>query len=182
METTLEQIKAAIVRRDIKVARELLIEELRSNPSAEAYYLGAQVSLNDIQKREFLEKAVALDPFHARAYQELNGLRVESGLQVAGATYASGGRRFVAYVIDNFLVSVCSRFLFSCAPNYSPSLRRVTTRKICCLLRDTVPNPRASQVYFCFRDLNARGEGPVPLLFAEARVHLPGVCEGCKRK
>jgi hypothetical protein len=77
---------------------------------------------------------------------------------------------------------VCSRFLFSCAPNYSPSLRRVTTRKICCLLRDTVPNPRASQVYFCFRDLNARGEGPVPLLFAEARVHLPGVCEGCKRK
>jgi uncharacterized RDD family membrane protein YckC len=113
METSLEQIKEAIVQGDIERARELLREELRSNPSAEAYYLGAQIALNDAQKREFLEKAVALDPFHARAYQQLNALREGSALQLAGATYAGGGRRLIAYWIDTFLLNVCTRLLLT---------------------------------------------------------------------
>jgi hypothetical protein len=69
MTDRLTRIREAIDTFDIELARELLREELKSYPSAEAYYLAAQVALNDNQKKSFLEKAIELDPFHAAAHQ-----------------------------------------------------------------------------------------------------------------
>ncbi len=112
METSLEQIRQAIDQGDTERARQLLRDELRSNPSAEAYYLGAQVALNDAQKREFLEKAVALDPFHANAYTELVALKRSPVLMVSQGDLAPISVRLTAYVIDAFILSVASQTIF----------------------------------------------------------------------
>jgi len=49
---------------------------------AETYYLASQVALNDDQKRDFLQKAVDKDPFHATAYSALQQLK---GLPISAA-------------------------------------------------------------------------------------------------
>lgn len=64
------QIKHALDRGDIDRARGLVRDALRANPTAETYYLAAQVALSPEQKRDFLSQALALDPFHTAAYAE----------------------------------------------------------------------------------------------------------------
>ncbi len=64
------QIKEAIDSFDMSHARELLRDAMKE-ANAETYYLASLVALDDDQKREFLEKAVALDPFHEKARQSL---------------------------------------------------------------------------------------------------------------
>jgi uncharacterized RDD family membrane protein YckC len=68
MATVLEQVENAINRGDAEQARELLRDELLSNPTAEAYYLASLVAFDEEQQREFLEKALAIYPFHKKAY------------------------------------------------------------------------------------------------------------------
>ncbi|MCL4253586.1 MAG: hypothetical protein KJ043_07395 [Anaerolineae bacterium] len=58
------QIRAKIDSFDLDGARQLLRQAL-NEADAETYYLASQVALNDNQKRDFLQKAVQLDPFHA---------------------------------------------------------------------------------------------------------------------
>jgi hypothetical protein len=60
------QIKAAIDSFDTSHARELLRDAMKE-ADAETFYLASRVALDDDQKQEFLEKAVALDPFHEKA-------------------------------------------------------------------------------------------------------------------
>lgn len=69
------QIKAAIDNFDVQQARDLLREAFKHEPDAETYYLAAQVAINPEQQQSFLEKAVALDPFHAAADANLAQLR-----------------------------------------------------------------------------------------------------------
>ncbi|MFV9507784.1 MAG: hypothetical protein AB4911_24815 [Oscillochloridaceae bacterium umkhey_bin13] len=69
------QIKTAIDTFNVPQARELLREALQHEPDAETYYLAAQVAINPEQQQSFLEKAVALDPFHAAAQTALAQLR-----------------------------------------------------------------------------------------------------------
>jgi hypothetical protein len=67
------EIKQAIDGFDVDKARQLLKDAMK-NGDAETYYLAARVALDEKQKREFLEKAVELDPFHQNAREELQGL------------------------------------------------------------------------------------------------------------
>ncbi|MFV9507786.1 MAG: hypothetical protein AB4911_24825, partial [Oscillochloridaceae bacterium umkhey_bin13] len=73
------QIKAAIEAHDVDQARALLREALQLEPDAETYYLAAQVALTVEQQQSFLEKAIALDPFHAAADAALRQLRTAPG-------------------------------------------------------------------------------------------------------
>ncbi len=88
MATVLEQIEQAIKRGDAEQARELLRDELLSNPTAEAYYLASLVAFDEEQQREFLEKALAIYPFHKKAYSLLRNINfkrskaAESGVEV----------------------------------------------------------------------------------------------------
>lgn len=67
MTDRLSDIRAAIDGFDVERARALLRDELREDPSAEAYYLASQVALNDDQRKKFLQESLTLDPFHEKA-------------------------------------------------------------------------------------------------------------------
>jgi len=75
MTPELTEIKNALDTLDLQRARELLREVLKTNPTADAYQLAALAALNEMQKREFLQKAIALDPFHVEANAELDNLQ-----------------------------------------------------------------------------------------------------------
>ncbi len=55
-------------------ARELL-RELLKTPDAETYYVAAQVAVTEQQKRDFLQKAIDLDPFHTKAHKALEAAK-----------------------------------------------------------------------------------------------------------
>jgi hypothetical protein len=82
MSDQLNEIQAAINVFDIEHARELLREALKT-PTAETYFLAAQVAINDFQKKQFLEKTLELDPFFEAADRELRQLQNLSSPQVA---------------------------------------------------------------------------------------------------
>ena len=70
MNDHIQQIRDAINAFDVTQARTLLRDALK-NPDAEIFYLASMVALNDTQKRDYLQKAVAEDPFHEAAHHEL---------------------------------------------------------------------------------------------------------------
>lgn len=71
---TLTQIKTAIGTGDTNTARHLLRDQLKQEPNADLYYYASQVALDNEQKVEFLEKAIALDPFHTEAQAQFKAL------------------------------------------------------------------------------------------------------------
>ena len=71
----LDEIRRALDEFDVDRARALIRDQLKSNPSADLYYYASQVALSEEQKREFLQKAIDLDPFHAEADAALGDLR-----------------------------------------------------------------------------------------------------------
>lgn len=75
MSDLLQDIRLAIDGFEIARARDLLREALKS-PTAETYYLAAQVALDEEQKGRFLEQAVALDPFHEKAVTALGQRKI----------------------------------------------------------------------------------------------------------
>lgn len=64
---TLEPIIAAIRTGETRRARDLLRDELRNRPSADAWYLAARVASTPEQSMEFCRRAIDLDPFHEGA-------------------------------------------------------------------------------------------------------------------
>ena len=54
-------------------ARELIREAIK-DANADTYYLASKVALDDNQRKQFLQKALDLDPFHEVAYRELQAL------------------------------------------------------------------------------------------------------------
>ncbi len=128
MQTLQAEIRAAIAANDLERARELLRQALREAPDAETYYLASQVALSEAQKREFLDKALALDPFHERARLALERLKLLSQVAVTpsepfhavsapiyqmkpkenigGYPLAGVGERFLAALIDSAVLFV----------------------------------------------------------------------------
>lgn len=72
----MQQIYEALQESDFERARELLKVALQ-NPTPEIYYCAAQAALNKQQKKSFLEKALALDPFYTPAAESLGKFREE---------------------------------------------------------------------------------------------------------
>ena len=137
MSDTLDEIRKAIGNFDTERARNLIRDELQSNPSAELYYLASQVALNDDQKQGFLQKALDLDPLHVKAdaaLKKLNRYRGEDSEAYSGGysseslfddgeekpkrDVASGGMqqyeladtgtRFIALIIDYIITFIIS--------------------------------------------------------------------------
>gem|GEM_PF-6118898 len=67
-------VKNAINRGDKKQALKLLKETLTKNPSAEAWYLAAQLSNDDTKKKQYLQRALKLDKRHVKSLNMLNDL------------------------------------------------------------------------------------------------------------
>ncbi len=66
------EIKESIAINDVSKARKLISVALKNQPDADIYYLASQVALDDNQKKEFLNKALELDPFHEEANNDLS--------------------------------------------------------------------------------------------------------------
>jgi hypothetical protein len=77
MSDTLQEIRDAINNFDVDHARELLRDAMKS-PNAETYYLASMVAFDENQKKNFLEKALEIDPFHEEAYRALNGAQTQA--------------------------------------------------------------------------------------------------------
>ncbi len=122
MATVIEQAEQAIKQGNRKQARELLHEELASNPTAEAYYLASLVALDADQQRDFLEKALAIYPFHKKASLLMKRIETDPARAAARPAespsalvlpLASISKRFVAIAIDSILVAVTALSVFS---------------------------------------------------------------------
>lgn len=109
MATVLEQVENAINRGEAEQARELLRDELLSNPTAEAYYLASLVAFDEEQQRKFLENALAIYPFHKKAYVQLETLKTGIVRSAESFPYASISTRFVASLIDGFLLMLAAQ-------------------------------------------------------------------------
>lgn len=78
------EIKAAIDSFDLSRARELLREAM-SEANADTFYLASRAALDDEQRTEFLERAVALDPFHEAAHAALRQMKATQSAPAAPA-------------------------------------------------------------------------------------------------
>jgi tetratricopeptide (TPR) repeat protein len=99
MLTLNERIAQAISNGETSLARELLREAIKE-PTAETYYLASQVAIDSAQSREFLEKAVELDPFHEKAVTKLRGSAHSPSSTITKS--ASG------FSIGNLVIVVCT--------------------------------------------------------------------------
>lgn len=75
MNDGLDEIRNIIQNGDSERARQMLRVKLMSNPTAEVYYLASQVARNEEQRRDFIDKALALDPFHEGASEAMSKLK-----------------------------------------------------------------------------------------------------------
>lgn len=69
------RIRQAIDSFDIELARVLLREALK-NPTAEVYYYAYEVAISDRQRRDFLSKALELDPGYPPAVDAMRKMQV----------------------------------------------------------------------------------------------------------
>jgi hypothetical protein len=63
----IKQIELALQRGDKATARELLPDVLKSNPTADLYYMAARVATSREQATKFLQQAIKIDPYHDKA-------------------------------------------------------------------------------------------------------------------
>ena len=128
MKDKLAEIQAAIDRFQMDEARALAERELVENPSAEAYYLASQAALSHGQRVELLEKALALDPEHAAAAQELADMqppdltKTETSEEAAAPEIKLAGltRRFVALIIDAFVIAIVTVAIMAAGDGFAP--------------------------------------------------------------
>lgn len=125
MQSLHAEIRSAIAVNDLDRARDLLRQALQNSPDAETYYLASQVALSDEQKREFLRKALELDPFHKEANYAMERLKLLSRAPLepissfseptaplykakpeSGVMYVGFGVRFVAMFIDSIVLFI----------------------------------------------------------------------------
>jgi uncharacterized RDD family membrane protein YckC len=125
MQSLHTEIRRAIAVNNLDRARDLLRQALQNNPNAETYYLASQVALSDEQKREFLRKALELDPFHKEANYAMERLKLLSRAPLepigsfsepaapvykakpeSGVMYAGFGVRFFAMLIDGIVLFI----------------------------------------------------------------------------
>lgn len=120
MSDRLAAIQQALDRFQRDEARALLKEELKENPSADAYYLAAQAARTEGDRVEHLRRALELDPDHQPAAAELGAPLADERLKPAPTVepvelpatpetelrLASIGKRWLAIIIDGFIVAV----------------------------------------------------------------------------
>lgn len=117
-------------------ARALVKEELKENPSAAVYHLAAQAARTEGDRVAYLRKALELDPGYQAAVDELAGVmppmdkvkgkvKTDVETEIANAAepdasapveapdlrLASIGKRWLAIIIDGFIVGVATVFL-----------------------------------------------------------------------
>ncbi|MCY4464105.1 MAG: RDD family protein [Chloroflexi bacterium] len=127
MADRLAAIQRALDEFRMDEARALAAEELAEKPSAAAYYLASLASRNHGQRVEFLQKALQLDPDHARASEELRDMQPpddrasvqaaskEPTLQLAGLT-----RRFAALLFDATIISAMTMLVLLANDSFAP--------------------------------------------------------------
>ena len=120
MSDRLAAIQQALDRFQRDEARALLKEELKENPSADAYYLAAQAARTEGDRVKHLRRALDLDPDHQPAAAELGAPLADEKPKpaptvapvegpptpTAESRLASLVRRWLAIVIDGFIVAV----------------------------------------------------------------------------
>ncbi len=130
MTDRLAEIQQALDRFQRDEARALLKEELKESPSAEAYFLAAQAARSQGGRVDYLRKALDIDPEYKPAADELAEIsragKVKAPPKVdaveaptvepiapprplqADIRLASIGKRWLAIVIDGFLVAIAT--------------------------------------------------------------------------
>ena len=125
MTDRLAEIQQALDHFQRDEARALLKEELKESPSAAAYFLAAQAARTEGDRVSYLRKALELDPDYQPAIAELGEPtpkeKAEPALQVEPdeapvapqpeIRLASIGKRWLAIVIDGFLVAIATVLL-----------------------------------------------------------------------
>lgn len=125
MTDRLAEIQQALDRFQRDEARALLQDELKESPSAAAYFLAAQAARTEGDRVSYLRKALELDPDYQPALAELGESlpteKPEPALTVEPAEapsapepeirLASIGKRWLAIVIDGFIVAIATVLL-----------------------------------------------------------------------
>ena len=125
MTDRLAEIQQALDRFQRDEARALLNEELKESPSAAAYFLAAQAARTEGDRVRYLRKALELDPNYQPAIAELGeptpkpnpepALKVEPAEAPTAPQpeirLASIGKRWLAIVIDGFVVAIATVLL-----------------------------------------------------------------------
>ena len=120
MSDRLAAIQQALDRFQRDEARALLKEELKEHPSADAYYLAAQAARTEGDRVKHLRQALELDPDHRPAAAELAAPLADLKPKPAPTVepvelpptpktelrLASIGKRWLAIIIDGFIVAV----------------------------------------------------------------------------
>lgn len=136
MEDAFTHIRQLIAQGEDTQARDLLRAEIRRNPSAEAYFLAAQVAYNDEQRLLFLESALELDPTHPGAREALahtapvppptphpatpfDPFAFPARKPAAPTTTEHGkladlSSRFVAFLIDTIILAIIGGVMGAC--------------------------------------------------------------------
>lgn len=127
MADKLAAIQRALDEFRMDEARALASEELAEKPSATAYYLASLAARTHGQRVELLQKALELDPDHARAKEELRDMQPpaagtpahveanETTPQLAGLT-----RRFTALLLDAAIVSALTMLVLLANDSFAP--------------------------------------------------------------
>jgi len=125
MTDRLAEIQQALDRFQRDEARALLKDELKESPSAAAYYLAAQAARTEGDRVAYLRKALELDPDYQPAAAELGESKPEEKPKPAPKVepaesppapqpewrLASIGKRWLAIVIDGFIVAIATVLL-----------------------------------------------------------------------
>ncbi|MXV92090.1 MAG: RDD family protein [Chloroflexi bacterium] len=118
MADKLAEIQQALDEFRMDEARTLADAELAEKPSAAAYYLASLAARNHGQRVEFLNKALELDPGHARAKEELRDMQppaaatpVESEATPPKPKLAGLTKRFLALLVDAVILSALTMLI-----------------------------------------------------------------------
>ena len=125
MTDRLTEIQQALDQFQRDEARALLKEELKESPSAAAYFLAAQAARTEGDRVSYLRKALELDPDYQPALAELGEPAPKQKPEPAPTVepaeapaapqpeirLASIGKRWLAIIIDGFIVAIATVLL-----------------------------------------------------------------------
>lgn len=134
MSDRLTAIQQALDRFQRDEARALLKDELAANPSAAAYYLAAQAARTEGDRVNYLRMALELEPDHQQAAAELGESQPREAppptpkVEPAepppaprpARRLASIGKRWLAIVIDGFIVAIVTALLLVASGALAP--------------------------------------------------------------
>ncbi len=127
MADRLAEIQRALDEFRMDEARALAAEELAEKPSAAAYYLASLAARNHGQRVEYLQKALQLEPEHARANEELRDMQppaekaaINAADQAPTVKLAGLTSRFYALVVDASILSAMTMLILLASDSLEP--------------------------------------------------------------